>query len=130
MHLLDLFLITNHKTKKEMNNQIIYDWSDVCSTLIGVVLLGALLYGLYRFYEYDAERQRAKELFLSKKKDTSFLDLIESESIYCGGTQPNAINLLYTAAKRARKDKALARDIRTELDKAINQFENSILCQN
>lgn len=113
-----------------MNNQIIYDWSDVCSTLIGVVLLGALLYGLYRFYEYDAERQRAKELFLPKKKDTSFLDLIESESIYCGGTQPNAINLLYTAAKRARKDKALARDIRTELDKAINQFENSILCQN
>ena len=112
-----------------MNYQIVYDWSDVCSTFIGVVLLGSLLYGLYRFYEYDAERQRATELFLPKKPVTNWLDQIESESIYCGNITDPAIQL-YKAAKRARKDKALARDIRTELDKAINQFENSFQCQN
>ena len=112
-----------------MNSQIIYDWSDVCSTLIGVVSLGALLYGLYRFYEYDAERQRAEKLFLPKKSAPNWIEQIESESIYCGNISDPSIQL-YKAAKRARKDKALARDIRIDLDKAINQFENSILCQN
>jgi hypothetical protein len=54
-----------------------------------------------------------------------FLSSIEGDSIYCG---ESSIKALYDAAKRARKDKALKRDVRMELDRAINQYENTQRC--
>ena len=101
---------------------ITYDWSDVIWNLIGVIAMIIIVAGLVKFIKADAELVRNESLVKAKH---DFLDQINSESIYCGGpTEKVVVNDLYKAAKRARKDKSLSRDIRMDLDKAINQYEN------
>lgn len=107
-----------------------YNLSDFIWSTVGLISVGILCLGLIKYYHVDAEKERADNLFLPKEqKIPSILDQIEAESIYCGApptTKMVIVTDLYKAAKRARKDKALSRDIRTELDKAINQFENAL----
>ncbi len=103
-----------------MNPQLTED----ITTAIWLVIAVIFFFLLYKA-ALSAEKAR-KQREESTEQHPNILDQIESESIYCGAPTTNAITTLYKAAKRARKDKALSRDIRTELDKAINQYENSL----
>ena len=99
--------------------------------VIGYVGFILLIYGTYKLLTHDPELKRIKELTEAERSqdDRCFLDQIESESMYCGQQENVEVSALLDAAKRARKDKALKRDIRMELDKAINQCEKSMSCQ-
>ncbi|MBV5329781.1 MAG: hypothetical protein JZU65_19495 [Chlorobium sp.] len=106
-----------------MNPQLTEDITTAFWLVIAVIFF-------FLLYKAALSAEKAKKQQKDSEQHPNILDQIESESIYCGAPATNAITTLYKAAKRARKDKALSRDIRTELDKAINQYENSLPCQN